>query len=145
MATLLDGNLLLYKYLTSVNALMTEVSNRLYGPPASIPSGITAACKFLLFTGDGGAGNPDVPMTSQRYTVHCYGATQTEAQSVYRTLADALNRAQDKRVTLATGSIGLLRFAVKESGPYDLPEPETEWPRVISTFRVHFCEWTFAS
>jgi len=145
MTTLIDSTLMLYKYLISVNALKTEVSSRIYGPPIGIPAGITAPCKFLLFTGDGGAGNPDVPMTVTRFTFHCYGATQTEAQSVFRKLADALNRAQDKRVTLATGSVALLRFAFKESGPLDLPDPEINFPRVVCTYRITFCEWSFAT
>ena len=37
MPTRVDGALLVLKYLTSVTALMTEVSNRVYGPPLGVP------------------------------------------------------------------------------------------------------------
>lgn len=140
MPTRVDGAQLVYKYLTGVTALMTETTNRVYGPPLGIPPGITAPCKFLRFAGDGGAGNPDVPMASERYTFNCYGATQTEAQSVARVLIDALDRKGRTEVTVATGVKSLLRWAGIEMGPADLPEPDTGWPRVVLAFRVLYGE-----
>jgi len=150
MATQVNQNLMLYNYLTSVSALTTEVGHtsgtpRIFGPPLGIPSGITAPCKFLIFGDDGGTANFDVPMADMRTTFYLYGATQSEAQSVYRALHAALHRIQDQRITLATGSVALLRSANKETGPHDLPEPELNFPRVVCAYRVRYCEWTFAS
>ena len=150
MPTQVNQNLMLYNYLTSVSALTTEVGHssgtpRIFGPPLGIPAGITAPCKFLIFGDDGGAASPDVPVADVRITCYCYGATQSEAQSVFRALHAALHRAWDKRITLATGSVAVLRSANKETGPVDMPEPELGWPRVVCAYRVRFCEWTFAS
>lgn len=141
MPTRVDGALLVYKYLTGVTALMTEVSNRVYGPPLGHPPGITAPCKFLNFACDGGLGNPAVPMAAERFTFHCYGAVQIDAQSVARVLCDALQRKGRAEVTVATGVKNLLRRADLEMGPADLPEPDTKWPRVILAFRIVYGEW----
>jgi hypothetical protein len=151
MPTLLDADLILYKYLTSVTALCTAVGHvagttqRIYGPPLGIPSGITAPTKLICFSSDGGSGNADVPMASDRFTFYVYGTTQSEARSVARSLHDALHRIGNQRVTLATGSIALLRRAELEMGLTDLPEPQTNWPRVVCAYRVTYCEWSFAA
>lgn len=144
MTTTLDANLMLYKYLTAGATLMATVSNRLYGSP-DIPPGITAPCKFLLFFGDGGPGHPDVQMSTQRWSFHAYGEDQVEAQQVYRDLHDRLQRAWNQRVTLAAGSVALLRTANRALGPLDLPEPITNWPRVIAAYEVTFCETAFSA
>lgn len=148
--TLLDVDLLLYKYLTSVSALTTYLGHtsgapRIFGPPLGIPTGMTAPGKYISFSSDGGSGNPDVPMGSDRITCYSYGTTQTEARTVARYLHDALHRIGNQRVTLSTGSIGLLRRADLEMGLTDMPEPELLYPRVVSAYRIVYCEWTFAT
>jgi len=145
MATLIDGARLLYLYLTGTAALLTATSSRIYGPPLGIPAGITAPCAFLNFADDGGRGNPDIPMSAERFTFHCYGATQSEARGVFAALHDALQRAGNQRVTLAAGSVGLLRRADLEAGPGDLPDLGVNWPRVVCAFRVTFCERGFTA
>lgn len=150
MATLIDADLLLWKYLVSVSALTTAAGHttgapRIFGPPLGIPSGMTAPGKYIVFSADGGAGNASVPMGQERFTFYVYGATQSEARSLARSLHDALHRIGNQRVTLATGSVGLLRRADLEMGLTDLPEPETQWPRVVCAYRVTYCEWMFSA
>ena len=140
MTTRIDGDLLMYKYLTSVTALMTAVTNRIYGPPLGVPAGITEPKTFIKFACDGGPGHPDIPMASERFIFHCYGATQSEAQGVFRALFDALHRVGRQAVTTSTGVTALLRRADLESGPTDLPELELGWPRVVAFFRVIYGE-----
>lgn len=148
--TILDLDQLVWKYLVSVTALTTAVGHttaapRIFGPPLGIPSGMTAPGKYICFSTDGGTGNPDVPMGSDRITCYSYGTTQTEARTVARYLHDALHRIGNQRVTLSTGVVGLLRRADLEMGLTDLPEPELLYPRVVSAYRIVYCEWTFAA
>jgi hypothetical protein len=150
MPTVIDSDILLYKYLTSVSALTTAVGHtagapRIFGPPLGIPSGMTAPGKYICFSSDGGMGDASAPMGNERFTFYVYGATQSEARSVARSLFDALHRIGNQRVTLATGSVALLRRAELEMGQTDLPEPAVGWPRVVCAYRIVFCETTFAT
>ena len=140
MTTRLDSDSIMYGYLTSVTALMTATGNRIYGPPLGVPAGITEPKTFIKFSCDGGPGHPDIPMSSERFSFSCYGSKQSEAQSVFRALFDALHRVGRQEVTISVGVTALLRRADLESGPMDLPEPELGWPRVVCAFRVVFME-----
>lgn len=140
MANRLDGNKLLYKLLSGTGALMTECTNRVYGPPLGIPTGMTAPEKAVVFENDGGPGHPDIPMASERFTMYCYGADQVEAGSVFRTVFDALQRKGFTQVAYATGVTALVRRIDLEMGPADMPDPGTNWPRVVCAWRMLYGE-----
>jgi len=138
--TLIDHNATMFAYLSGCTDLMTAIASRLYGPPIGIPTGMTAPRACLLFSCDGGPGDPDVPMVTKRFVFYCYGTTQAEAQTVFRHLFDALHRKTRTDVTISAGVKHLLSWGELETGPTDLPEPELGWPRVIATFRVRLGE-----
>lgn len=138
--TLIDHNLTLYTFLASQTALMTAISNRLYGGSLQIPDGMTQAQTALLFACDGGPGDRDIPMASRRFQFYCYGATNTEARTVFRELFDALHRKGRTDVTITTGVKHLLSYGELVAGPSDLAEPELGWSRVVCAFQVRFGE-----
>lgn len=142
MATRLDGNQVLYKLLTAQTALMTECSNRVYGPPLGIPPGMTAPAKAVIFENNGGPAHPDIPMASERFTFYCYGASQPEAVAVFAALHDALNRRGYTAVAYSAGVTALVRRCRLVMGPSDLPDPGTNWPRVVSAFQMTYKETT---
>lgn len=140
MATRLDGNKVMYKLVTAASALMTECGNRVYGPPLGIPTGMTAPAKAVIFENDGGPGHPDIPMADERFTFYCYGASQPEAGAVFATLADALHRKGYTQLTLSAGVTAVVRRVELAMGPSDLPDPGTNWPRVVSAWRMIYRE-----
>ncbi len=140
MPTTIDTTALMLTFLAADTALMAAVSNRIDGPPVGIPEGASEPVPALRITGSGGAGDPDVPVTSERFQADCYGATQEGAMTVYRTLNDALHRAQGRTVTVGAATWRLI-FAEREAGPDHLPEPELGWPRVVCAYRVTMAEW----
>jgi len=145
MPTLVDHNATLFAYLTSCASLCSTLGHtpsvqRIYGPPAGIPAGITQPVPLLLFSCDGGPGDPHIPMATLHYTFYCYGATQAGAHTVFRELFDALHRRSRTDVTITTGVKHLLSWAELENGPLDLPEPQLDWPRVVCSFTVRFAE-----
>jgi hypothetical protein len=144
-ATRQDGDTIVMKYLQSCATLMTEVSSRIYGGSLDTPPGINEAKKYIAFVGDGAPGHQDIPMADERFTFHCYGASQLEARSVYNNLLDALHRAANKRPTISTGKTALIRSAMLVMGGQDLPDPGTNWPRVVCAFQIVYYEGTFSS
>ncbi len=144
MTTRLNGNRVLLKLLLASSAVMTECSNRVYGPPLGIPPGMTAPGKAIVFGNDGGPGNPDIPMASERFTMYCYGAEQPEAISVFRTVFDLLQPADRRKapVTVAydTGVSARAQHFALEMGPTDLPDPGNGWPRVVCAWRMVYAE-----
>lgn len=140
MATRLDGNKILYKLLSGTSALMTECSNRVYGPPLGIPPGMSAPAKAVIFENDGGPAHQDIPMASERFMFYCYGASQPEAGAVFAALHDALNRRGYTSVSYASGVTALVRRCRLVMGPSDLPDPGTNWPRVVCAFQMTYKE-----
>lgn len=140
MATRLNGNRILYKILSGSTTLMTECSNRVYGPPLGIPPGMSAPAKALVFANEGAPGHPDIPMASERFMMYCYGAEQPEAINVFRTVFDLLHRKGTTVVTYDTGVTVLVRRIDLEMGPVDLPDPGNNWPRVVCAWRMVYSE-----
>lgn len=144
MPTRLNGNRVLLKLLAASSAVMTECSNRVYGPPLGIPPGMTAPGKAIVFGNDGGPGNPDIPMASERFTMYCYGADQPEAISVFRTVFDLLQPSDRRKAPLTvaydTGVNVRVEHVSLEMGPADLPDPGNGWPRVVCAWRMVYTE-----
>lgn len=127
-------------FLGANTALMTAVSNRLYGPPGGLPSGMSEPLAAVRMSRDGGAADRYTPLASERFQFDCYGPTQEAAGTVFRALHDALHRAQGQSVTVGAATWRLI-FAERESGPSDLPEPELGWPRIVCAYRITLSEW----
>lgn len=142
--TRLNGNRVLYKILSGNAALMTECSNRVYGPPLGIPPGMTAPGKAVVFGNDGGPGNPDIPMAAERFPMYCYGADQPEAIAVFRSVFDLLMPSDRRKlpltVTYDTGVTVRVQYFTLEMGPTDLPDPGNDWPRVVCAWRMVYSE-----
>ena len=61
-----------------------------------------------------------------RVQFKCYGDSPLEANGVYQALADCLENDKTYEVMSAT----------LESGSIDLREPDTDWPYVLSFWRI---------
>ena len=138
--TRLDGNLIFYKLLTAQASLMTLCSNRVFGPPLGIPSGMTAPARAISFGSNGAPANISVPMADESFRTLCYGADQADANSVYLALADILNRRGRTVVALGGSVNAVIRHAILDVGPVDLPDPGNDWPRVIADWRIVYLE-----
>lgn len=139
MAATIDANRLMELVLRTVNPLMTKISSRLFPGMLDKPPEIAVPCKYLQFIGEGAAGNPDTPAGEQRFTFYCFGETQEDANAVYCELHDAIHRRGTTRVTEG-GKTWLWRFGEREMGPRDWPDPLTQWPRVVASYRVYYNE-----
>ena len=136
----------LITFLENQSDLTDEVGTRLYGPngiPPASEGGPSMPQKALVVLPDGGA-----PLSTEnieyqvRATMHCYGATHTEAHTVYRALADVLHGKKQQDIDPGTG-VGSgsgynnrLLIARQTDGPRASHEPYTEWPKVLVGYEM---------
>ena len=144
--TRISTDFLLYTYLAANTALMAALdatTNKLYGGQLGVPPGVGEPKNFIVFANDGGPGHPDIPMVTERFIFHCYGANLSSLETVYGKLHDALQRKGMSRHTIAT-TTQVIRRADRLYGPHSIPEPELGWPRKVVGFSIVFCEWALA-
>lgn len=139
MAATIDANHLMELVLRGIDPLMEVISERLFPGMLDKPPEIAASCKYLQFIGEGAAGNPDTRAGEQRFTFYCFGETQEDANAVYCELHDGIHQRGTQRVT-ADSQVWLWRFGEREMGPRDWPDPLTQWPRVVASYRVYYNE-----
>jgi hypothetical protein len=141
--TRIDPDELLLAYLTT-DARATELRSlvtaprqlHIYGPPLGVPSGVSSPRRLVSFGNDGSSISPQLPVAGDRVTFWCYGSLQSDAMLVYRALHDAMNGAYFRLAK--TGCVWLLRTASQLAGPYDIPEPEIGWPRVVAAYQINY-------
>ncbi len=121
------------------SGVATQVSTRVFSPklpPASASSwgGSTMPCKAVALGHGGGLdtfGGGFQQFGDSRVDVRCWGATDHEADEVWRAVHSALKQL---RRTLS-GSI-LIYWANPAGGPMQLVDPDTTWPYVFASFQV---------
>ena len=89
---------------------------------------------------NGGMDRLDVPLPSERFEFHCYGATTQQARTVADKVHDILHGANRVDVTVTEGTASLA-VAQRMLGPYYVREPDTEWPRMVSVYQITFSRW----
>jgi hypothetical protein len=126
---MLDENGRLYTFLLQQGALTALVSTRVYGGRDTPPKTYALSdgpCVTFRRRG----GNPEYSDALLRpsFQVKCYGRSEREAGQVYRALYAALNQA----------NTATMLHAECETPGQDLEEADTEWPFVLSFWRVLF-------
>lgn len=110
-----------------------------YGVHAlELPPGWSLTTAVLILP-DGGIGR-EIPVTEERFSFWCYGATPIAARAVADKLFRVLHRQGPQTVTITAGTavVGPIAWAM---GPTYLREPDTEWPRWVCAAEVTFGEW----
>ena len=140
-----DSTLLLHTLLSADATLLAALdatTERIYGGMLGVPSDVKEPKNFVVFANMGGPGHIYIPMAEERFDFHCYGADIEAVQTVFRTLHDALHRLTNSSHTIDSKRV-LVRRADLVTGPRDLPEPEINFPRIVSVFRMIFAEYPF--
>lgn len=89
----------------------------------------------LLRAAGGPAAPAHAPLVVMRVDVHAYGATPYAAMMVHWAAYAALRDLS--RLTIA-GT--LIHSCMPETGPFSQRDPDTEWPEVVSSWRVTAAE-----
>lgn len=130
---MIDVNAKVLTLLEADATLVTLCGNRIYAgrdvpPPGYQPSDDGTNNPAITFRVRGGFGfdEEDAIMTPS-FQFKCYGSTELNAQTCYRTLVDALHNGS---------SADVLRGKLESPGQL-LEEPGTEWPFVLCFYTVH--------
>ena len=136
--TLIDSAELFYTVLSSDTGLTTLVGEQIYGPPGLPPDhvGLTSA---VMFIGNGGDSNVNVPIGIEEFEVYCYGADAQVARAIYLAVLNALNRKKHRTYSV-TGGTAIFQYAIKQTGPQDRVDPAEGWPFTYASFELHFIE-----
>lgn len=115
-------------YIADRSSVAALTSNRVYAgvvyPPPEYQPGQYAIC----FNARGGALTYDRRLLGESFTFKCYADNEVNAMALYRTLVDAIDDTQG----------GAIRHVELEISGYPLREPDTDWPFVLTFFRVTF-------
>lgn len=123
---MIDADAVLRVYLAGKADLTALVGARLYAS-AELPAGYNVSQgPALLFATRGGGQEYSSRVLDPSYQFRAYAATEAAARQVDRVLFDVLNDAK---------AAGILSARL-ESFPVLLMEPETEWPFVLSFYRL---------
>jgi hypothetical protein len=129
---MIDPNAKVLTLLEADTPLVTLCGNRIYAgrdvpPPGYNPDDGSA----ITFRVRGGLGfDEEDAILTPSFQFKCYGSTELNAMTCYRTLVDALHN----------GSSADVLRGIQESVGQLLEEPSTEWPFVL----VFFTVWTRA-
>ncbi len=141
----IDTAELFYVLLASSSSVLAQIQNgagtHIYGPPG-LPNDFIIQ-KSIMYLGDGGLGNINIPLGQEEFQVYCYGKDAQEARAVFLAVRTLLHRKKHIQVTLSNGT-AVFQYAQLMAGPQDRVEPLEGWPYVYSSFLVHFMETTIA-
>lgn len=117
------------------------IAQRVWGEYIPAPEVALMPRKSIRLLVDTGPSAPGLPYVNCMARFHCYGATVIEAWEVARALYDALVRQGEE--TIVVGGANVLYFMSNDEawGAY-VPEPETDWPRVIASYSFSLSEAT---
>jgi len=114
------------------------VGTRVYGVEAPNEPPFDANGNLLRFvvvspagTGLGWYQRSDVPISSDRYEVRCYGPSHYEALRVYRAVHPAL-----RQMSRHTRNGVQLFNAQQTGGPMSLRDPDAHWPFVLAYYTI---------
>jgi hypothetical protein len=129
----------LYAMIAYLHGALSPSGVQVHG--LELPAGWTLR-KAALVLPDGGGANVSLPMVEERFTVHSYGAVQSDAIAVDLLVFGALHRAAHaKQVAVSGVGMFYIPTAWRAMGPIYARDPGTEWPRVTSAYMVTISEW----
>lgn len=126
-----------------VALLYAELASTIQVHAFELPAGWSPA-RAVLVLPDGGPAGVNTPELEERFTVHCYGASPSEARAVSVAVFNALHRCEATQVTLAGGVVVYVPFVARTAGPIANKEPETEWDRFTDTYQAAIAEFAAA-
>lgn len=115
-------------YIAAKSSVAALTGQRIYAGVVYPPPEYVAGQYAICFNARGGALGYDRRLLSESFTFKCYGADEQSAMALYRTLVDAIDDTQG----------GAIRHCELEVTGYPLLEPDTDWPFVLTFFRVTF-------
>lgn len=122
-----DPGTIVRDYLLSQGSLTTLVSERVYAecdyPPVTYRIAQGPAICFKIRGGDI---DPSEALQRPSVQFKCYGRTEQEANTLYRTLHSMLHGKKSESI----------RWAYLEVLGQTLSEPETDWPFVLVFYRM---------
>lgn len=115
---------------------VTTVTNRVFGEelPGSEAEHMPRET-IVLATSGGRAGlgaSSNMDVGNYAIAVRCYQKTLYEARALDRIVFEAM-MAINRWAVVGQGG---LHYAVQDSGPFVMREPETDWPFALSTYNV---------
>lgn len=115
------------------------IAQRMWGEYMPAPEVALMPRKSVRLLVDAGPSTPGLPYVNCMARFHCYGATAIEAWEVARAIYDALVRQGEE--TIAVGGANVLFYMSNDEswGSY-VPEPETDWPRVVASYSFALSE-----
>jgi len=132
--TVADPITTLRAYLLTVSSLSTEVGGRVFGEevPSTETNSMPRKCLVLASSGGrmglGAASNMDVG--NIRIAVRSYASELYEARAIDRMVYEAMTAIS----RWSASGQGGLHYAVQESGPFVIRDPDTQWPFALSTY-----------
>jgi len=129
----IDPNAKVLALLEADSTLVALVGDRIYAgrdvpPPGYQPKDNSTNNPAICFRVRGGLGfDLENALLVPSFQFKCYGSTELNAMTCYRTLVDALH----------DGSSADVLRGIQESVGQLLEEPGTEWPFVLAFFTVH--------
>lgn len=123
-------------YLLADAGVSAIASTRVFAAelPSTEASNMPRAAVVVTAAGGGQASlgaRSHVPVGSIRMDVRCYGETPAAASALHYAVLSAL-KAIGRTFVDAT----LLHSCVVEGGPFNLREPDVDWPLVLSTYSL---------
>lgn len=125
---MIDALSTLRAFIVAQSSVTALTGQRVYAGQAFPPPTYQAGQYAICFNARGGALGYDRRLLQESFTFKCYADSEINAMALYRTLVDAID---DK-------SGGHIRHIELEISGYPLQEPDTDWPFVLTFFRVTF-------
>lgn len=126
-----------------VALLYAELSSTIQVHAYELPVG-WALAKAVLILPDGGPAGVNAPELDERFTLHSYGPSPSQARAVSLAVFNALHRCEATKVTLAGGVVVYVPFVARTAGPIPNKEPVTEWDRFTDTYQAAIAEFAAA-
>lgn len=130
-----NANAALRLWLLAQTDVAALVSTRIYG--RSTPEGFASLdpSASIVLDRAGGDSDPGMPIQETLFGIRCYGASDAGAEAVYMVLRNAMRRMNSNTIT-GGGITYVLCSAIEEAPSVPSLDPDTEWPVVISQWRV---------
>lgn len=126
---MIDPLLAFRNLILSKGAITALTGNRIYAGVTYPPGEYVPGQYAITLNSRGGSLTWDRQLLSESFTVKCYGASELDAMTLYRTVAQELDQ---KR------GAGIRNVELEISG-FPLTEPDpAAWPFVLCYFRVLF-------
>lgn len=120
--------------------LYAELSSTIQIHGTELPAS-WALAKAVLIQPDGGPASVNVPELDERFVLHSYGTTPSEARAVSVAVFNALHRFEGSSATITGGKVVYVPLAQRTSGPIWNREPKTEWPRWTDIYQITIAEF----